>query len=122
MSPATEQLVLWLIPGAPLVAALVIALLGKSLLHERSHWPCWLALATSMVCAILLVTKVVPGTFADHDESVVGAIATGYSWLKIGSIDVRIDLRADAMSALMLTMVTSVSFLVSVFASGYMHG
>ncbi|BBO31909.1 NADH-quinone oxidoreductase subunit L [Lacipirellula parvula] len=122
MSPATEQLVLWLIPGAPLVAALVIALLGKSLLHERSHWPCWLALATSMVCAILLVTKVVPGTFADHDESVVGAIATGYSWLKVGSIDVRIDLRADAMSALMLTMVTSVSFLVSVFASGYMHG
>ena len=76
MSPATEHLVLWLIPGAPLVAALVIALLGKSVLHERSHWPCWLALATSMVCAILLVTKIVPATFENQEESVAGAIAT----------------------------------------------
>ena len=122
MSPATEQLVMWLIPGAPLAAALVIALLGKTMLRERSHWPCCLALATSMVCAILLVTKLVPSTFENHDESVIGAMATGYSWLQIGSMDVRIDLRADAMSALMLTMVTSVSFLVSIFASGYMHG
>lgn len=122
MSPATEQLVLWLIPGAPLAAALVIAALGPKLLGEKSHWPCWLALGTSMVCAILLVTKLVPGTFANHEDSVVGAMATGYSWLQVGTIDVRIDLRADAMSALMLTMVTSVSFLVSVFASGYMHG
>jgi NADH-quinone oxidoreductase subunit L len=122
MSPATEQLVLWLIPGAPLAAALVIALLGPKMLGEKSHWPCWLALATSMVCAILLVTKLVPGTFENHEDAVVGAMATGYSWLQVGTINVRIDLRADAMSALMLTMVTSVSFLVSVFAKGYMHG
>jgi NADH-quinone oxidoreductase subunit L len=75
-----------------------------------------------MICAILLVTKLVPQTFESHEDMVAGAMATGYSWLQVGGMDVRIDLRADAMSALMLTMVTSVSFLVSVFASGYMHG
>jgi NADH-quinone oxidoreductase subunit L len=35
---------------------------------------------------------------------------------------VGVTLRADAMSALMLTMVTSVSLLVAIFAAGYMHG
>jgi NADH-quinone oxidoreductase subunit L len=63
-----------------------------------------------------------------------------YQWFHIGStfvpmnmtqaqaregaegIDVKIELRADAMSALMLLMVTSVSLLVAIFASGYMHG
>ena len=90
MSPATQHLVLWLIPGAPLVAALAIALLGKTVLHQRSHWPCWLALATSMVCAILLVTKLVPSTFENADETVMGAMATGYSWLQVGTIDVQI--------------------------------
>lgn len=39
-----------------------------------------------------------------------------------GGISVPIELRADAMSALMLVMVTSVSLLVAIFASGYMHG
>ena len=41
----TQQLVLWLIPAAPLAAAIVTALVGPKLLRERSHWPCWIALA-----------------------------------------------------------------------------
>ena len=48
-------------------------------------------------------------------------------WIRIGppespSLLVEAKLRADAMSALMLVMVTSVSLLVAIFASGYMHG
>ncbi|MDP1797051.1 MAG: proton-conducting transporter membrane subunit, partial [Planctomycetaceae bacterium] len=39
-----------------------------------------------------------------------------------GGMHVRVELRADAMSALMLVMVTTVSLLVAIFASGYMHG
>ncbi len=39
-----------------------------------------------------------------------------------GGMNVRVELRADAMSALMLVMVTTVSLLVAIFASGYMHG
>ncbi|GIX04190.1 MAG: hypothetical protein KatS3mg114_0059 [Planctomycetaceae bacterium] len=39
-----------------------------------------------------------------------------------GGMSVRMELRADALSALMLVMVTSVSLLVAIFAAGYMHG
>ncbi len=39
-----------------------------------------------------------------------------------GGISARVELRADAMSALMLVMVTTVSLLVAIFASGYMQG
>ncbi|MBX3449086.1 MAG: NADH-quinone oxidoreductase subunit L [Planctomycetaceae bacterium] len=45
-----------------------------------------------------------------------------YQWMKVGKVDVAVTLRADAMSALMLVMVTSVSLLVAIFAGGYMHG
>lgn len=48
-------------------------------------------------------------------------------WIRIGppgnaTLEVLPTLRADAMSALMLVMVTSVSLLVAIFASGYMKG
>src|SRR5687768_11925118 len=112
MSPEQQQLVLWLIPGAPLIAAVVIALLGPRFLRSRSHLPCWLALATSAVCALLLLFQIMPGAFGGESEGAAGVIAAGYPWLSIGEMNVPIDLRADAMSALMLSMVTTVSFLV----------
>ena len=42
MNESTRQLILWLIPGAPLAAAVVTALVGPKLLRERSHLPCWI--------------------------------------------------------------------------------
>src|SRR6478736_5983008 len=50
------------------------------------------------------------------------AVASGYQWIDVGGINVRADIRADAMTALMLAMVTTVSLLVAVFAAGCMHG
>lgn len=48
-------------------------------------------------------------------------------WIRVGTpqsprVQVDLTLRADAMSALMLVMVTLVSLLVAIFASSYMHG
>jgi NADH-quinone oxidoreductase subunit L len=81
-----------------------------------------MALATSAICALILLFEIMPRTFDGHAEGPGGVIAAGYPWLSIGTMNVRIDLRADAMSALMLSMVTTVSFLVSIFSAGYMHG
>lgn len=140
----TAQLILWLIPGAPLFAAAMIALLGKLFLGSRSHVPCVAALAVSFACSLILLTKIAPSTFETRltseaqaqlqvdsgyvptDEEEIspqkGALATGYEWVDIGTMKVRVDLRADAISAIMLAMVTGVSLLVAIFASGYMHG
>jgi NADH-quinone oxidoreductase subunit L len=120
VSHQTQQTILWLIPLAPLAAAIVIGLAGKPLLKSRSHGPCWLALGTSFIASLILLAKILPAHFAVDEYS--SLIAAGYDWLSVGNVHVRIDLQADAMSAIMLSMVTGVSFLVSIFAAGYMHG
>jgi len=139
-----DQLILWLIPGAPLLAAGIIALFGKLFLGERSHVPCVAALAVAFACSLVLLTQIVPATFESRltpegeanaagiisyvpaaDELISpqrGAIAAGYQWLDIGKFQLQIELRADAISAIMLAMVTGVSLLVAIFAAGYMHG
>jgi len=123
MSESTQHLILWLIPCLPLIAAVITAFLGPKILRSASHWPCWLALLGSFICSLLLLTVIVPGAIQagdGHDAAAV--VAAGYQWLNVGTFQVRIDLQADAMSAIMLSMVTGVSFLVALFACGYMHG
>ncbi len=64
MSEELQQLVLWLIPGAPLISALVTAFLGPKLLRFRSHLPCWAALSVSFVCSMILMLKLLPAASA----------------------------------------------------------
>jgi NADH-quinone oxidoreductase subunit L len=143
---------LWLIPGAPLIASLVIALFGKALLRGRSHIPCVAALAVSTAVAgflnvmflaspeslkpdstLLTMKEFVAQhddskaiTDANHGESHSAVkpqlAAPGFEWSVTDNLAVRVDVQVDAMTALMLLTVTFVSFLVSIYASGYMHG
>jgi len=124
MSESTQHLILWLIPCLPLISAAVTAFLGPKLLRGWSHWPCALALLGSFLCSLILLTVIIPQAAQGHEHSheAIAVVAPGYQWIDVGTFNVRIDLRADAMSAIMLSMVTGVSFLVVLFASGYMHG
>jgi len=132
----TETTILWLIPAAPLASAVVTALLGPRLLRYQSHLPCWTAMAVSFICSLILLFKILPGTAtpapaadetavtaaAEQSASVPGqVIVSGFEWMRVGSLHVRVDLRADWMTGIMLCMVTGVSFLVAMFGSGYMH-
>ncbi|HVT29754.1 MAG TPA: NADH-quinone oxidoreductase subunit L [Lacipirellulaceae bacterium] len=119
MPPSVQHLVLWLIPLAPLTAAIVTAAVGPTLLRQRSHLPCWLGIAVAMVCAWVLLFSIVPGGFTAHGNSPV--VASGYQWIDVGGVNVGVDLHADAMTAIMLAMVTTVSLLVAVYSAGYMH-
>ena len=51
-----------------------------------------------------------------------GPIASGFDWISIGRLAIRADVQIDALSAVMLAMVTFVSLLVAIYSSGYMHG
>lgn len=130
MSEETQQLVLWLIPAAPLASAIMTALFGPKLLKYRSHLPCWSALAVSFACSLILLLKILPSVNTVVPETGVAAeagvasapqiVAFGYEWLNVGTLHANIELRADAMTAIMLSMVTGVSLLVAMFGSGYM--
>src|SRR5262245_57266177 len=52
------DLLIFLVPGLPLAAAVVTALLGKTLLRGQSHWPTVLAIAGSLVLSALLLLRV----------------------------------------------------------------
>jgi NADH-quinone oxidoreductase subunit L len=120
--------VLWVIPAAPLAACLWLVVFGQMFRRQYAHRPVVLALFVSFLAAVYLLTAVVPGTFGAHEAAdrhlleATGTVRTVYEWIQVGRLDVGVTLRADAMSALMLVMVTSVSLLVAVFASSYMHG
>jgi NADH-quinone oxidoreductase subunit L len=86
---------------------------GSRTLRDRSHWPCIVALLVSFVASVWLLLG------CNVTET---AATAGYSWIDIGRFEVSIDLRVDAMTALMLVTVTLVSLLVAIYSSGYMHG
>ena len=141
MSELTPAL-LWLIPGAPLIASVFIACFGKALLRGRSHVPCVAALAVSTACAgfMMLTFLAMPSSLkqdtsllnreqiqdlpveAEQQEPKPLATTPGYDWSVTENLRVRLDLQVDSMTALMLCTITLVSLLVSIYASGYMPG
>jgi NADH-quinone oxidoreductase subunit L len=130
-----------LIPALPLAAAVLVALLGPKLLRGYSHWPVVLAIVGSLLASLVLLGEV------GQRQSLASAggyeeVVTLWEWALVekaydlkanppavlpeeaGWRDFRIEvaLRADALTAIMLAMVTFVSALVAVYASGYMAG
>ena len=105
---------IWLIPAAPLVAAVLIAVAGKRWLRTASHLPCIAAIGVSALCALglLLATDI-----GEHPHT-----SLAYQWFAIGDLSVPVAAYADALTVMMLVMVTCVGFLVAVFAARYMHG
>ncbi len=123
MTDTVRQIALWSIPAAPLAAAILIALTGVRWLRGWSHYPCILALILSLGSSLGVLLFGIPDAanlrLAPHHPNVVAA---GYEWIRIGELSVSITLTADAMGAIMLTMVTLVSLLVAIYSAGYMRG
>ncbi|MDA0832234.1 MAG: NADH-quinone oxidoreductase subunit L [Planctomycetota bacterium] len=134
---------LWLIPGAPLLAAALLALFGKAFFGERSHQVCIAGITVSLLLSLIVLFSGMKGGHASvsHGDENVEAVSqshttlgvgdnglsaiyksNGYEWLHVGDLRIGVDIRADAMTAIMLTTVTLVSLLVAIFAGGYMHG
>ena len=94
----STKLVLWLIPLAPLAAAIVTALLGPKLL--RAAQPFAVLVRAGGVGGLLVRAAVLDRAGRFHASMAARrSIATGYQWLDVGGINVRVDLRADAMTA-----------------------
>jgi proton-translocating NADH-quinone oxidoreductase chain L len=116
---------LWLIPVLPLAAAVLAGLLGPGLLRGRCHWPCILALAASCALSCRVASAVATEGFAAQGNQ-PWVIAEYYRWFSVDSptdpVVAGITLRADALTAMMLVMVTFISTLIAVYSAGYMHG
>ena len=132
------QTLLILIPALPLASAVVTAVLGPKILRGRSHLPTILALVGSFLLSFILVLEVrYAATEAQHgsESTAVGWQETVdlWSWVSVqgasvqgaagpAALDITVTLRADALTAVMLAMVTFVSSLIAIYSAGYMHG
>jgi NADH-quinone oxidoreductase subunit L len=119
---------LWLIPALPLAAAVLTAFLGPKVLRRYSHWPCILATLTSCVLSVLVLTAVAQAPAEDSYR-----VEAYYPWFQVAvgtplavgtpqPVDVGFTLRADALSSIMLVMITFVGTFIAIYSVGYMHG
>ena len=101
---------------APLVGFLINGLFGKWLKgnEKLSGWIGALAVLVSLVCSIIAFASLNGGA-APLDETL-------YEWITGESFAFNIGFRVDALTAVMLLVITGVGFLIHVYSIGYMHG
>jgi NADH-quinone oxidoreductase subunit L len=104
---------IWLIPALPLLASVVNLLFGKRLLRQTTHWIATLAVGASLVLSGLVFLDVLAGRSLELSL---------YHWIESGSFKVEIGFKVDALTSIMLIVVTGVATLVHLFSIGYMHG
>jgi NADH-quinone oxidoreductase subunit L len=96
---------------APLVSSIIVGLFGRSIGRAASHWLTTASVGLSFVLSVVVLDDVVHGARFN---------ATIYHWMTVGNLQMEIGFMIDGLSALMMTVVTFVSFMVHIYTIGYM--
>ncbi len=96
----------------PLFGAAVAGMLGR-FIGDR---------ASELLTSILVILSAVLSVVAFYEVGIGGAPVTVelFTWIRSGSLDVTWSVRVDALTAVMLVVVTWVSAVVHVYSIGYM--
>lgn len=102
---------LWLIPGLPLLAAGLIALIPRAGKRPAAILAIGaLSLSFFLACAAMATVSSSHGTPLIHN----------FTWLEFGSTALRLGWLLDPLTAVMLVMVTFVGTLIFIYSVGYM--
>ncbi len=133
----------WLIPLLPLLGAAVAGFFGARWLKGQSHWPIWIGAGASAVLSIVLLVQMIGHSASSHHQASHGqteaqavsvqagewekafehsAGRTIYTWIGAGGFSASVGFFLDPLTAVMLCVVTGISFLITVFSKGYMRG
>jgi NADH-quinone oxidoreductase subunit L len=105
----------WLVFFLPVVSFVTIV---GGFTRSNSRWPGYIATAC-IGAAFLLSLWVLDSSIQEEGHR----LAFGSSeWLRVGGLEVRAGLNIDGLAALMMVVVSGVSFLVQVYSQGYMAG
>ena len=96
----------------PLIASIISGFFGKFIGDRNSEIVTSLLVTVSAIFSVLVFYEV---TVNQYEENII--IAT---WINSGSLDVNWSMKIDALSSVMLVVVTSVSALVHIYSIGYM--
>lgn len=101
----------WIIPLFPLLSFLFLLLFGKRLKESSAYVGMITTLASLVYSLLVLFERFSSPTF--KAEAV---------WLTIGDVQLTAGFEVNQLNALMLFIVSLVSFLVHTYSKGYMHG
>jgi NADH-quinone oxidoreductase subunit L len=109
----------YLIPLLPLIGAAIAGFFGAKILKGNSHWPIWIGVGASAVISLSLLFQML-GLAGDHQP--VTQIVDWYTWIEAGDFKATAGAYFDPLTAVMLSVVTGIGFLITVYAAGYMKG
>ncbi len=112
MSPELLRVFVALVPLLPLAAFAVNGLFGRRWLGHRTGWIACAALGLSALDALVIFAATL---------GAAPQLVSLYRWIGVGDVRVDVAFQIDALSTLMMLVVTWVSFLIHVYSIGYMH-
>src|SRR5205823_4147956 len=105
---------LWLIPALPLASALVLAIMGSRMPAKAVAALGVGSIGASAVISIAIVTR-----FLQAPSAYTQVL---WTWIDVGTFRPQIAFYLDALSALMIVVITFVSFLIHLYSVEFMQG
>ncbi len=104
------------VPLAPLAGSAIAGLLGTKFLgnvvgRKVSHTATILGVAIALVISVMTLMAALDGFTLNQDL---------YTWMTVGTLKLAVGFQIDALSAMMMCVVTSVSLMVHIYTIGYM--
>ena len=98
-----------LVPLAPLAGAILAGLFGKTIGRAGSHMATILGVAVAFVTSIVIFQDVQAGNTFN---------GTLYTWMVAGGIHFEVGFQIDALTVMMMLVVTFVSLMVHIYTIG----
>jgi NADH-quinone oxidoreductase subunit L len=108
---------IWVIPALPLLGFLALAVLGR-----RMPAPAVAAVGTGSVGLSMLASIAAVWTFWGSASTGGAVTLTLWEWVRAGSFSPSVSLTLDALSAVMILVVTVIGFLIHFYSMRFMAG
>lgn len=116
-----------LILAIPLAMFLILGIAGCKMSHKLAGWLGTLGMGTVLVLAYSTAFTYFFSGSPEFIDSATGerlqAVLFNYDWLQFtDSLKISLGFLLDPISAMMLVVITTISFMVHLYSLGYMHG
>jgi len=108
---------LWLVPAIPFAGALWLAVVGPRL-RERAV----AVIGTGSIAAATIVSLLIGAQFLSSPPASGAYTQTLWTWVGVGTFQPGIAFYLDALSLVMVVVVTFVSFLIHLYSTEFMRG
>ena len=99
---------------APLLGAIIAGLFGRKIGRAGAHWVTILGVAISFLLSLVVLRHHVLNGAEPYNGTV-------YTWMMVEGIRLEVGFLVDNLTAVMITTVSFVSFMVHIYTIGYMH-